>query len=70
MSDTAREATMATAQQADQVAPVAQDEVVGRYGVKPVGRFDDDVADRYFAIGTQKKVLHPLVQRLLPVRTP
>jgi LysR family transcriptional regulator, transcriptional activator of nhaA len=44
---------------------VVHDELVARYGVKRVGRCEG-VEEGYFAIGTEKKVLHPLVQRLLP----
>ena len=46
-------------------AEVVHDELVARYDVKRVGR-SDDLAEQFFAIGTEKKVLHPLVQRLLP----
>ena len=52
------------------VFPAAErvhDELVERYRVKRVGRCEG-VEEHYFAIGTEKKVLHPLVQRLLPVR--
>jgi LysR family transcriptional activator of nhaA len=48
-------------------AEAAEEELVARYGVKRVGRADG-VEEHYYAIGTQKKVLHPLVQRLLPAR--
>lgn len=40
---------------------------MARYGVKRVGPCDG-VEQPFFAIGTEKKVLHPLVQRLLPAR--
>lgn len=46
-------------------AEVVHDELIARYDVKRIGRCDD-VAEQFFAIGTEKKVLHPLVQRLLP----
>jgi LysR family transcriptional regulator, transcriptional activator of nhaA len=46
-------------------AELVHDELIDRYAVKRVGHCDG-VEDRYFAIGTEKKVLHPLVQRLLP----
>ena len=46
-------------------AEVVHDELVARYEVKRIGRCDD-VTEQFFAIGTEKKVLHPLVQRLLP----
>ena len=41
------------------------DELVSRYGVTRIGR-SDGVEEQFFAIGTEKKVVHPLVQRLLP----
>lgn len=50
------------------VFPAAQwvhDELVARYNVKPVG-LCEGVEEHFFAIGTEKKVRHPLVQRLLP----
>jgi LysR family transcriptional activator of nhaA len=37
---------------------------VARYNVKPVG-LCEGVEEHFFAIGTEKKVRHPLVQRLL-----
>jgi LysR family transcriptional activator of nhaA len=40
-------------------------ELVERYAVKRVAHCDG-VEEHFFAIGTEKKVLHPLVQRLLP----
>jgi LysR family transcriptional regulator, transcriptional activator of nhaA len=46
-------------------AEIIHDDLVERYGVKQIGRCDD-VEERFFAIGTEKKVLHPLVQRMLP----
>jgi len=42
-------------------------ELIERYRVKRVGRCDG-LEEHFFAIGTEKKVLHPLVQRLLPAR--
>jgi len=48
-------------------AEVVHDELIARYDVKRIGRCDD-VVEQFFAIGTEKKVLHPLVQRLLPAR--
>lgn len=45
------------------------DELVQRYGVKRVGACEG-VEEHFFAIGTEKKVLHPLVQRLLPPPKP
>jgi LysR family transcriptional regulator, transcriptional activator of nhaA len=44
---------------------VVQRDLVERYGVQRVGPCDG-VEERFYAIGTEKKVLHPLVQRLLP----
>jgi LysR family transcriptional activator of nhaA len=41
------------------------DDLVRRYGVRQVARCDG-VEERFYAIGTEKKVSHPLVQRLLP----
>ncbi|MEY2897566.1 MAG: Transcriptional activator protein NhaR [Pseudomonadota bacterium] len=49
-------------------AELVHDELTTRYSVKRVGRCEG-VEDLFFAIGTEKKVLHPLVQRLLPGRT-
>ena len=46
-------------------AEIVHDELVARYGVKRIARCQG-VEERYFAIGTEKKVVHPLVQRLLP----
>jgi LysR family transcriptional activator of nhaA len=50
------------------VFPAAErvhDDLVMRYRVRRIGPCDG-VEERFFAIGTEKKVLHPLVQRLLP----
>jgi LysR family transcriptional regulator, transcriptional activator of nhaA len=44
---------------------MVHDELVKRYSVKRVAHCDG-VEEHFFAIGTEKKVLHPLVQRLLP----
>jgi LysR family transcriptional activator of nhaA len=41
-------------------------DLVRRYGVKRVGPCES-VRDYFFAIGTQRKIENPLVQRLLPV---
>jgi LysR family transcriptional regulator, transcriptional activator of nhaA len=52
------------------VFPAAQwieDELLQRYGVERIG-VCDGVEEHFFAIGTEKKVLHPLVQRLLPAK--
>ena len=40
-------------------------ELLEHYAVKRIAHCEG-VEDHYFAIGTEKKVLHPLVQRLLP----
>lgn len=40
-------------------------ELIERYNVKRLGACDG-VAEHFFAIGAHKKVLHPLVQKLLP----
>ncbi len=44
-----------------------QDDLIQRYGVQPVGECDG-VAEHFYAIGTEKRVHHPLVQRLLPLQ--
>ena len=41
------------------------DELITRFGVQRIGPCDA-VEERFYAIGTEKKVQHPLVQRLLP----
>jgi LysR family transcriptional activator of nhaA len=48
-------------------AELVHDRLTSRYDVKRVGACDG-VEELFFAIGTEKKVLHPLVQRLLPNR--
>jgi LysR family transcriptional activator of nhaA len=48
-------------------AELVHDELVSRHGVKRVGPCDG-VEEHFFAIGTEKKVQHPLVQRLLAAR--
>jgi LysR family transcriptional activator of nhaA len=45
-------------------AEIVQDEIVARYGVERVGRCGH-VEEHFFAIGTERKVQHPLVLRLL-----
>jgi LysR family transcriptional activator of nhaA len=45
-------------------AELVHHELTARYKVKRVGACDG-VEEHFFAIGTEKKVLHPLVQRLL-----
>jgi LysR family transcriptional activator of nhaA len=50
------------------VFPAAQwveDQLVSRYDVQRIGPCTG-VDEHFFAIGTEKKVMHPLVQRLLP----
>jgi LysR family transcriptional activator of nhaA len=44
-------------------------ELIERYNVKRVGSCDG-VAEHFYAIGAQKKVLHPLVQQLVHRRLP
>ncbi len=51
------------------MAEMVQDDLVARYGVKRVGT-SVGVEENFFAIGAHKKVLHPLVQRLLPAQRP
>lgn len=46
-------------------AEIVHDEVVARYGVRRIARCDG-VEERYYAIGTERRVAHPLVLRLLP----
>lgn len=46
-------------------AELVHDDLIARYGVKRIGRCAD-VEERFFAIGTERKVSHPLVQLLLP----
>jgi LysR family transcriptional regulator, transcriptional activator of nhaA len=46
-------------------AELVHDELVARYSVKRVGACEG-VEEHFFAIGAQKKVLHPLVLKLLP----
>ena len=49
-------------------APELLDDKLGaRYGVQRVAACDG-VDEQFFAIATEKRVLHPLVQRLLPAR--
>jgi LysR family transcriptional activator of nhaA len=50
------------------VFPAAEwvhDELTARYGVERVG-VCAGIEEHFYAVATQKKVLHPLVQRLLP----
>lgn len=46
-------------------AELVHDDVTTRYGVRRIGGCEG-VEEQYFAVGTEKKVDHPLVQRLLP----
>lgn len=48
-------------------AELVHEELVDRYQVQRVGHCDG-VEEQYFAIGTERKISHPLVQRLLPPR--
>jgi LysR family transcriptional activator of nhaA len=48
-------------------AEMVHDELVTRYAVERVGPCQG-VNEQFFAIGTEKKVQHPLVQRILNVR--
>ena len=43
------------------------DKLVSRYGLAQVA-LCDGLDEQFFAIATEKRVLHPLVQRLLPAR--
>lgn len=45
-------------------ADLVHDELVGHYGVERIGRCDG-VEEHFYAISAEKKVAHPLVQRLL-----
>lgn len=42
------------------------DELTSRYGVKRIGACEG-VAEHFYAIAAHKKLLHPLVQKLLPI---
>ena len=46
---------------------LAADELTHRYKVRRLGPCEE-VEEHFFAIGTEKKVLHPLVQRILSTR--
>lgn len=48
-------------------AELVHDKLTSRYDVKRLGPCEG-VEENFFAIGTDKKVLHPLMQRLLPVK--
>ena len=47
-------------------AELIHDKLTTRYDVKRLGPCEG-AEEHFFAIGTDKKALHPLVQRLLPV---
>lgn len=49
-------------------AEMVHDDLAARYGVRRIGPCTG-VEEHFFAIATSRKVQHPLVQRLLPVRT-
>jgi LysR family transcriptional activator of nhaA len=49
-------------------ADLVHDDLVARYGVARIGPCDG-VEERFFAIGTERKVVHPLVQRLIAAAT-
>lgn len=51
------------------MADLVHDDLVARYGVKRIG-VSEGVEENFYAIGAHKKVLHPLVQRLLPAQRP
>lgn len=46
-------------------ATAVDDALTGRYGVVNVG-LADGLAEQFYAVGTDKKISHPLVRRLLP----
>ena len=46
---------------------LVHDKLSARYEVKRIGACDG-VEEHFFAIGTERKIQHPLVQRLLPPR--
>ncbi len=50
-------------------ADLIHEDLLRRYGVKRIGPCEG-VEEHYHAIGTEKKVAHPLVQRLLTRRKP
>jgi LysR family transcriptional activator of nhaA len=41
------------------------EELTGQYDVQRIGRCDK-VEEYFFAIGTERKVMHPLVRKILP----
>jgi LysR family transcriptional regulator, transcriptional activator of nhaA len=46
---------------------LVHDELIARYGVKRVGSCEG-AEEQFFAIGTERRVAHPLVQRMLRAR--
>ena len=48
-------------------AELVEDDLQPRYGVRRVGRCEG-VEEHYLAIGSEKKIAHPLVQRLIAAR--
>jgi LysR family transcriptional activator of nhaA len=46
-------------------ATAVDDALTGRYGLVNVGRAEG-LAEQFYAVGTDKKISHPLVRRLLP----
>jgi len=49
-------------------ATAVDDALTGRYGVVNVG-LAEGLAEQFYAVGTDKKISHPLVRRLLPQQT-
>lgn len=49
-------------------ATAVDDALTGRYGLVNVG-LAEGVTEQFFAVGTDKKISHPLVRRLLPQAT-
>lgn len=49
------------------MAKLVHDDLTAHYGVKQVGTCEG-VEEHFFAIGAHKKVLHPLLQKLLPLQ--
>lgn len=47
-------------------ATAVDDALTGRYGVVNVG-LAEGLAEQFYAVGTDKKISHPLVRRLLPL---
>ena len=50
-------------------ATAVDDALTGRYGLVNVGAATG-VAEQFYAVGTDKKISHPLVRRLLPQVSP